>query len=136
MTLVTFLTFLRYNETPVVKSSTRELCYIILFGMIISHGSVFSILAKPTKESCALSRFLPGFSFSMIYASLFVKTNRIARILAGSKKSFPSKNLKFMSASAQVVLTGALILIEVRDYEDVVARRGNHGEMGTLKSTF
>lgn len=113
ITLVTLFTFLRYNDTPVVKSSTRELCYIILIGMIISHASVFSILTKPTKEACALSRFLPGVSFSMIYASLFVKTNRIARILAGSKKSFPSKNLKFMSASMQVLLTGALIFIEV-----------------------
>lgn len=81
--------------------------------MIISHVSVFVILTKPSIESCGLSRVLPGVSFSMIYASLFVKTNRIARILAGSKKSFPSKRLRFMSASAQLVLTSFLIMIEI-----------------------
>uniref|UniRef100_A0A336LKC4 CSON009533 protein n=1 Tax=Culicoides sonorensis TaxID=179676 RepID=A0A336LKC4_CULSO len=115
-TFVTFITlciFIRYNNTPVVKSSTRELCYIILLGMIFSHIAIFAILKKPTSFSCGLSRIVPGVSFSMIYASLFVKTNRIARILAGSKKSFPSKRMKFMSASAQLMLTSVLIFIEI-----------------------
>lgn len=65
-------------------------------------SQVFSILAKPSFASCALSRFLPGVSFSMIYASLFTKTNRIARILAGSKKRFPKRKALFMSTMAQV----------------------------------
>lgn len=48
----------------------------------------------------------------MIYASLFVKTNRIARILAGSKKRFPTRKARFMSAGAQLFLTSILILTE------------------------
>ncbi|XP_065079892.1 metabotropic glutamate receptor 1-like [Ochlerotatus camptorhynchus] len=108
-----FVVFLRHNDTPVVKSSTRELCYLILVGMIISHSSIFAILAKPSSLSCLMSRALPGISFAMIYASLLVKTNRIARILAGSKKRFPTKKPKFMSAAAQLVITGMLISIEI-----------------------
>lgn len=104
--------FIHFNQTPVVKASTRELCYIVLCGMILSHLSIFTILAHPTKHMCALARTLPGISFSMIYGSLFIKTNRIARLLAISKKRFPSKNLKFMSPISQVVLTFILILIE------------------------
>lgn len=113
MTSLTIAIFIRHNDTPVVKSSTRELCYLILLGMVISHGSVFAILTQPNKKSCAVSRILPGVSFAMVYASLFVKTNRIARILAGSKKRFPTKKFRFMSASAQLFLTGTLILVEV-----------------------
>lgn len=104
--------FIHFNQTPVVKASTRELCYIVLCGMILSHLSIFTILAHPTKHMCALARTLPGISFSMIYGSLFIKTNRIARLLAISKKRFPSKNLKFMSPISQVVLTFILISIE------------------------
>jgi 7 transmembrane sweet-taste receptor of 3 GCPR len=48
LTGVVFIIFLRHNNTPVVKASTRELCYLILLGMIISHASIFSILAQPT----------------------------------------------------------------------------------------
>lgn len=80
--------------------------------MILSHLSIFTILAHPTKQMCALSRTLPGISFAMIYGSLFIKTNRIARLLAISKKRFPSKKLKFMSPMSQVVLAFILISIE------------------------
>ena len=86
---------------------------MILFGMILSHASVFPILARPSEFSCQVSRMLPGISFSMIYASLLVKTNRIARILAGSKKRFPTRKPRFMSASAQLVITNLLISVEV-----------------------
>lgn len=108
-----FLVFMKYNNTPVVKSSTKELCYIILAGMTVSHASVFAILMKPSVISCALSRFLPGLSFAMIYAALLTKTNRIARILAGSKKRFPTRKPLFMSAMAQVVITCFLTAIEI-----------------------
>ncbi|CAH1972944.1 unnamed protein product [Acanthoscelides obtectus] len=112
-TLFTFVVFVKYNDTPVVKSSTRELCYIILAGMTASHGSIFVILAKPMAVTCALTRSLPGLSFAMIYAALLTKTNRIARILAGSKKRFPTRKPMFMSATAQVFITLFLISIEV-----------------------
>lgn len=105
--------FTKYNNTPVVKSSTKELCYVILIGMAVSHGSVFAILAKPSILSCTLSRFLPGVSFAMIYSALLTKTNRIARILAGSKKRFPTRKPLFMSAGAQMIITCCLVAIEV-----------------------
>lgn len=105
--------FLRFNNTPVVKSSTKELCYIILAGMTLAHVSIFAMLAKPTTSSCAITRFLPGVAFAMIYSALLTKTNRIARILAGSKKRFPNRKLLFMSATAQVVIALFLISIEI-----------------------
>ncbi|XP_011297984.1 metabotropic glutamate receptor 1 isoform X2 [Fopius arisanus] len=113
--MATFATchiFVRHNNTPVVKASTRELSYLILAGITLAHAAVFPILAKPTRISCALSRLMPGISFAMIYASLFTKTNRIARILAGSKKRFPKRKLVFMSGTAQVAITSFLIMLE------------------------
>ncbi|KAF2895377.1 hypothetical protein ILUMI_10801, partial [Ignelater luminosus] len=108
-----FIVFVKYSNTPVVKSSTKELSYTILAGMMISHASIFAILAEPTIITCTLSRFVPGLSFAMIYAALLTKTNRIARILAGSKKRFPTRKPLFMSATAQVLITCFLIGIEV-----------------------
>ncbi|XP_048507154.1 metabotropic glutamate receptor 1-like [Athalia rosae] len=113
--LATFATcriFVSHNNTPVVKASTRELSYLILAGITMAHVAVFPILAKPTVLTCAVSRLMPGISFAMIYASLLTKTNRIARILAGSKKRFPTRKPLFMSATAQVVITCILIMIE------------------------
>ncbi|XP_024944343.1 metabotropic glutamate receptor 1 isoform X2 [Cephus cinctus] len=111
-TFATCRIFIRHNDTPVVKASTRELSYVILAGMTLAHIAIFPILAKPTKISCALTRLMPGISFAMMYASLFTKTNRIARILAGSKKRFPTRKPLFMSGTAQVVITCILIFVE------------------------
>nr|XP_027216530.1 uncharacterized protein LOC113809201 isoform X1 [Penaeus vannamei] len=102
-TCFTMVVFIRYNHTPVVKASTRELSYIIFVGMMVSYLATIPLLARPSPLSCAVSRILPGLSFSMIYAALITKTNRIARILAGNKKILTRKP-RFMSATAQMVV--------------------------------
>lgn len=112
MTLFTMSVFLQHNNTPVVKASTKELSYMIMIGMILAHSTTFWLLAKPTPETCFMTRILPGFSFAIIYGSLLTKTNRIARILAGSKKRIITKKLRFMSSSAQVVISLIIISIE------------------------
>lgn len=103
--------FLRHHETPVVKASTRELSYIILLGACLCYVTTFFFVAKPTLWTCYVTRVLPGLSFALIYGALVTKTNRIARILSGRKKIMTSKP-RFMSASAQVVITGLLTAIE------------------------
>ena len=64
------LVFVRHNNTPVVKASTRELSYIILIGISISYATTFPLVAKPSLVTCYLARILPGFSFSLIYGAL------------------------------------------------------------------
>lgn len=113
MTLFAMVVFIKHNHTPVVKASTRELSYVIMIGMYLCYGTTFTLLAKPSKETCFASRVLPGLSFAIIYAALVTKTNRIARILAGSKKRIITKKLRFMSGTAQVVITWILISIEL-----------------------
>uniref|UniRef100_A0A2C9KFI2 G-protein coupled receptors family 3 profile domain-containing protein n=1 Tax=Biomphalaria glabrata TaxID=6526 RepID=A0A2C9KFI2_BIOGL len=110
-TLWIFVIFLRYKDTPIVKASTRELSYIILVGICLAFSANFVIVAKPIREFCYLTRILPGLSFSLMYGALVTRTNRIARILEGSKRIM-TKKPKFMSATAQVVITGIIIGIE------------------------
>ncbi|XP_047674608.1 metabotropic glutamate receptor 1 isoform X2 [Tachysurus fulvidraco] len=108
---VTFI-FIQYRDTPVVKSSSRELCYIILAGIFLGYICPFTLIARPTVISCYLQRLLVGLSSAMCYSALVTKTNRIARILAGSKKKICTRKPRFMSAWAQVVI--AFILISVQ----------------------
>lgn len=112
MTLFTMSVFIQHNNTPVVKASTKELSYMIMMGMMLAHSTTFWLLTKPSPTSCFLTRVLPGFSFAMIYGALVTKTNRIARILAGSKKRIITKKLRFMSSTAQVVISLIIIGIE------------------------
>lgn len=48
----------------------------------------------------------------MIFGALVTKTNRIARILAGSKKKIMTRKPRFMSASAQVVISCMIVGVE------------------------
>lgn len=52
-TCLVTLIFVQHNLTPVVKSSTRELSYIILVGMVMSHGTSLAFLFKVSSRSSA-----------------------------------------------------------------------------------
>uniref|UniRef100_A0A8C7I683 Metabotropic glutamate receptor 1 n=1 Tax=Oncorhynchus kisutch TaxID=8019 RepID=A0A8C7I683_ONCKI len=113
VTLWVILIFVVYRDTPVVKSSSRELCYIILVGVLLGYICPFTLIAYPTVASCYLQRLLVGLSAAMCYSALVTKTNRIARILAGSKKKICTKKPRFMSAWAQVFISFFLISLQL-----------------------
>ncbi|KAL7071454.1 hypothetical protein ACQ4LE_009222 [Meloidogyne hapla] len=106
------LLFLLHNSTPVVKATTRELSYIILGGIVAGYLCSFALLARPSFIACFFSRTLPPIAFASIYSALFTKTNRIARILAGSKKRILTKKPRFLSTFSQVVITWTLVGIQ------------------------
>uniref|UniRef100_A0A673AZ03 Metabotropic glutamate receptor 1 n=1 Tax=Sphaeramia orbicularis TaxID=375764 RepID=A0A673AZ03_9TELE len=103
-TLFVTSVFIKFWDTPVVKSSSRELCYIILAGICLGYLCTFSLIAKPHIIYCYLQRLGIGLSPAMSYSALVTKTNRIARILAGSKKKICTKKPRFMSACKHVPL--------------------------------
>uniref|UniRef100_A0A3P9INM3 Metabotropic glutamate receptor 5 n=1 Tax=Oryzias latipes TaxID=8090 RepID=A0A3P9INM3_ORYLA len=105
--------FIRFRDTPVVKSSSRELCYIILAGICLGYLCTFTLIAKPHVIHCYLQRLGIGLSPAMSYSALVTKTNRIARILAGSKKKICTKKPRFMSACAQLIIAFLLILLQL-----------------------
>nr|DBA26855.1 TPA: hypothetical protein GDO54_011061 [Pyxicephalus adspersus] len=113
ITMFVTLIFILYRDTPVVKSSSRELCYIILAGIFLGYICPFTLIARPTTTSCYLQRLLVGLSSAMCYSALVTKTNRIARILAGSKKKICTRKPRFMSACAQVIIASILISLQL-----------------------
>lgn len=64
---------LRFRDTPVVKSSSRELCYIILAGIGLGYLCTFSLIAKPHVIHCYLQRLGIGLSPAMSYSALVTK---------------------------------------------------------------
>lgn len=64
---------IRFWDTPVVKSSSRELCYIILAGICLGYLCTFSLIAKPHIVYCYLQRLGIGLSPAMSYSALVTK---------------------------------------------------------------
>uniref|UniRef100_A0A8C2HPL4 Metabotropic glutamate receptor 3 n=1 Tax=Cyprinus carpio TaxID=7962 RepID=A0A8C2HPL4_CYPCA len=110
-TLMVFVVFIRHNDTPLVKASGRELCYILLLGVFMSYVMTFIFIAKPSPVVCTLRRLGLGTSFAVCYSALLTKTNRIARIFSGVKEG-GAQRPRFISPSSQVFI--CLLLISVQ----------------------
>jgi hypothetical protein len=86
LTLFVVILFYRNRQTPVVKASGKELCFIMLAGIHLCYLMTFPILLRPHVITCIIQRLGIGLGFSMMYAALLTKTNRIARIFESTKK--------------------------------------------------
>ncbi len=104
--------FIKYSNTSVVKSTTKELSYIILVGIYFCYFTTVPLMLRPSLTPCYVSRILPGLSLSIVYGALLAKTKRISRILSRSKKLMFKKRLKFMSITAQIIITMVIIAAE------------------------
>ena len=56
LTLISFGILIKYADTPLVRASGRELCYVILGGILLCYLNTFILLAKPGMVVCALQR--------------------------------------------------------------------------------
>ncbi|XP_062564538.1 metabotropic glutamate receptor 2-like [Armigeres subalbatus] len=111
MTLFVVGVFLKNNDTPIVRASGRELSYVLLSGILLCYGVTYALVFKPNDIVCGVQRFWSGFSFTVVYAALLTKTNRIARIFNASTKS--AKRPSFISPHSQLVICGILISFQI-----------------------
>ena len=105
------ITFIRFNSTPVVMASGRELSFLLLLGCVFCYFMTFILLLKPTPIVCAVQRFGVGFGFAIIYSSVLTKTNRISRIFDSAKRS--ARRPPFISPKSQIMITCLLITLQV-----------------------
>ncbi|KAI6187146.1 Metabotropic glutamate receptor 6 [Aphelenchoides besseyi] len=101
--------FVRYSNTPVVMASGRELCYCMLFGISLCYMVTFVLVSRPTLLVCTLSRLMIGLSLSAIYAAIFVKTNRLARVFKPTTPVRP----RCISPPAQVLLCVSIVMVQL-----------------------
>lgn len=110
VTVFVFIIFWTYSDTPVVKASGRELSYLLLVGILASFCVTFVIVAHPTSFTCGLTRFFLGFCYTLCYAAIVTKTNRIARIFSNRPIS-PHKTRYFLTFIPQTSFSDLVIII-------------------------
>lgn len=110
-TTFVIVTFVRYNDTPIVRASGRELSYVLLTGIFLCYSITFLMIAAPDTIICSFRRIFLGLGMCFSYAALLTKTNRIHRIFEQGKKSVTAP--KFISPASQLVITFSLISIQL-----------------------
>ena len=110
-TSVTVTVFIINYSHSTVKASSRELSTILLIGIFLCYLLPFFSIGEPIAVTCAIRRFGFGFSFSLCYAALLVKVNRIHRIF--NRKRSSGQRPPLISPHSQLLFTGLLVLIQV-----------------------
>ncbi|KAM6983129.1 metabotropic glutamate receptor 7-like isoform 2-T2 [Tautogolabrus adspersus] len=110
-TIFVMATFVRYNETPIVRASGRELSYVLLTGIFLCYIITFIMIAKPDVAVCAFRRIFLGLGMCISYAALLTKTNRIYRIFEQGKQTVTAP--RFISPTSQIAITSSLICVQL-----------------------
>ncbi|XP_039617102.1 metabotropic glutamate receptor 8 isoform X1 [Polypterus senegalus] len=110
-TTFVIVTFVKYNDTPIVRASGREMSYVLLTGIFLCYAITFLMIAAPDTAVCSFRRIFLGLGMCFSYAALLTKTNRIHRIFEQGKKSVTAP--KFISPASQLVITFSLISFQL-----------------------
>uniref|UniRef100_A0A672P4H2 Glutamate metabotropic receptor 8 n=1 Tax=Sinocyclocheilus grahami TaxID=75366 RepID=A0A672P4H2_SINGR len=105
------VTFVRYNDTPIVRACGREMSYVLLTGIFLCYAITFLMIATPCLAVCSFRRVFLGLGMCFSYAALLTKTNRIHRIFEQGKKSVAAP--RFISPASQLVITFSLISVQL-----------------------
>ncbi|CAH1404467.1 unnamed protein product [Nezara viridula] len=103
--------FIKHNETPVVKAAGRELSYVLLTGILLCYLITFALVLRPSNVVCGIQRFGIGICFTVVYAALLTKTNRISRIFNAGKRT--AKRPSFINPKSQLLICGGLVSVQV-----------------------
>lgn len=111
LTVFVIVVFILYYKHQIVKGSSRELSAFLLTGLLLCYLMPFSFIIRPSLVVCAIRRLGVGFSFTLCYSALLIKTNRIYRIFNRSPGSVTKPSL--ISPQSQVLLTLLLIAVQL-----------------------
>ncbi|XP_041459355.1 metabotropic glutamate receptor 3-like isoform X3 [Lytechinus variegatus] len=103
--------FFQYQDTPLVKASSRELSFLLLGGILMCYSMTIPIVTKPSVIVCSIQRLGLGLSFCICYAAMLTKTSRIARIFDSASRS--AQRPKYISPCSQLVICLGLISVQI-----------------------
>lgn len=111
-TSFTISVFIKYNRTPIIMASGRELCYILLLGIMLCYIISLVILAKPSPLVCTVIRVGLNLGLCTCYSAILTKTNRISRIFNRGMKS-GLKRPSYTSPKSQAVICTCLVSVQL-----------------------
>lgn len=109
LTFGAILVFWQFWGTPFVKACGRDLSLIMLAGNFCSFLTTFVVVTQPTPLTCGIMRFCVGFCYTVCYAAVVVKTNRVWRIFNTNGQIHP----RFTGSFSSTMIVLSLVCIEV-----------------------
>ncbi len=100
-----------YRQHKLIKASSRELSCVNLTGLTMACVSSLLTVIRPSTISCSIFETCTSLCFSLIFAPLLFKVNRIWRIFYASGKL---QRLNMVRPQMQLALTLLTVVAQVR----------------------
>ena len=100
--------FIIYWDTPLVKSSNREMSAIQLVSILGLFCLSFFYFMEPVSKLCMIRTMLFGFFFTTVVALVFIKTYRLLRVFNGRF----TKVSRFLENKYQIAFSFLLVLLQ------------------------
>ena len=110
VTVIVGVIFYKHRLTPIIMASGKELSFVLLVGICLSYMSTFIFVSYPTPVQCGATRLMLGFCYTLGYAAILVKTNRIYRVFNIQIRK--PKKVKYIGAKSQLLITFAIVMVE------------------------
>nr|XP_033771544.1 vomeronasal type-2 receptor 26-like [Geotrypetes seraphini] len=103
--------FIKYRDTPIVRSNNRNLSYILLVSLILCFLCSLIFIGHPEEVTCFLQQTAFGITFSISLSSILAKTITVVMAFQSTKPG--SKLRKWMGSrvSYSVVLSFPLLQV-------------------------
>ncbi|ESO03560.1 hypothetical protein HELRODRAFT_79942, partial [Helobdella robusta] len=102
--------YIKHNKNRLIKATSRELSYLMWFGVVSQYLLAFVVCASPTKMICYVRYAGFNVSFAFVYAPLLVRTNRVYRHVGKRSRLGPPK---WTSPCSQLLITVCLLSVQV-----------------------
>ena len=106
--LFVVMLFIRYVNTPVVKSSNRELSLLLGIGLFLTFLVPFAFAGKPTKLKCIVSQVMFCVGCALALSAMLFRTLRIVLLFG-----FTNRRRWLLKNKYQIAMTIALTFTEL-----------------------
>ncbi|XP_072025083.1 metabotropic glutamate receptor 3-like [Amphiura filiformis] len=111
--ILTFIGLMYHQQHPLIKASSKELCVVNVCGLAVTLASVLFVIARATLPMCYMIEVGISVGFTLSFAPILLKVNRIWRIFVAARSSVRSP--PFVGTKQQLIGVSLILVVQVSD---------------------
>ncbi|XP_072264948.1 extracellular calcium-sensing receptor-like [Pyxicephalus adspersus] len=111
LTLCILVTYIKYQDTPIIKATNRELSYVLLVSLILCFLCCLVFIGKPSRFSCLLRQTFFSVAFSISISSVLAKTIMVMLAFKATRLNSPLR--KWLGPTIPHIVVGHCLICQI-----------------------